>query len=73
MAVMVEKAVAKKAPVVIMGDFNCDICDDYRHILVLPVVVKVLERLGHRQLYTYLQENNLLHPTQFEFKPGHST
>ena len=24
MAVMVEKAVAEKAPVVIMGDFNCD-------------------------------------------------
>ena len=38
-----------------------------------PVVVKVLERLIHQQLYDYLQENKILDPAQFRFQPGHST
>ena len=38
-----------------------------------PVVVKVLERLIHQQLYDYLQENKILDPAQFGFRPGHST
>ena len=52
---------------------SSELVGNFRPISVLPVVVKVLERLVHRQLYTYLQENSLLHPTQFEFRPGHST
>ena len=40
---------------------------------VLPVVVKVFERLVHQQLYSHLQENSLLHTAQFGFRPGHST
>ena len=51
---------------------SSDLVGNYRPITVLPVVVKVLERLVHRQLYAYLQENNLLHSTQFAFRPGHS-
>jgi len=42
-------------------------------VSVLPVVVKVFERLVHQQLYTYLQENSFLHSTQFGFRPGYST
>ena len=42
-------------------------------MLVLPVVVKVFERLVHCQLYNYLQENKLLNPLQFEFRAGHTT
>ena len=52
---------------------SSDLAKNHRPISVLPVVVKVLERLVHRQLYAYLQENNLLHSTQFGFRPGHST
>ena len=52
---------------------SSDLVGNHRPISVLPVVVKVLERLVHRQLYAYLQENNLLHATQFGFRPGHST
>ena len=52
---------------------SSDLVENFRPISVLPVVVKVLERIVHRQLYAYLQENNLLHSTQFGFRPGHST
>ena len=40
---------------------------------MLPVVVKVFEKLVHQQVYRYLQENNILHPMQFGFRPGHTT
>ena len=51
---------------------SSDLVGNYRPISVIPVVVKVLERLVHRQVYAYLHENNLLHFTQFGFRPGHS-
>ena len=50
-----------------------EVVGNIRPVLVLPVVVKVFKRLVHWQLYTYLQENNLLHPAQFGFRCGHST
>ena len=37
-----------------------------RPVSVLPVVVEVFEKLVH------LQENNILHPMQFGFRPGHT-
>jgi len=54
------------------GGYN-EIVGNFRPVSVLPVVVKVFERLVHQQLYTYLQENSLLHSTQFGLRPGHST
>ena len=45
--------------------------ENYRPVSVLPVVVKVFEKLVHHQVYSYLQENNILHPMQFGFRPGH--
>ena len=47
--------------------------ENYRPVSVLPVVVKVFEKLVHHQVYSYLQENNILHPMQFGFRPGHTT
>ena len=46
---------------------------NYKPISVLPVMGKILERIVHDQLYRYLDENNLLHPAQSGFRPGHST
>jgi hypothetical protein len=46
---------------------------DFRPISVLPVIAKVFESLIHRQLYTYLMENSLLHPCQSGFRPAHCT
>ena len=52
---------------------NDDVTLNYRPVSMLPVVVKVLERRIHQHLYDYLQENKILDPAQFGFRPGHST
>ena len=54
---------ARVTPVHKGGD--SELTGNYRPVSVLPVVVKVFERLVHRQLYNYLQENELLNPVQF--------
>ena len=47
--------------------------NNYRPISVLPVLSKVFERIVHHQLYTYLEENNLLSDCQFGFRRKSST
>ena len=47
--------------------------DNYRPISVLPVLSKVFERIVHNQLYTYLEEHNLLSDCQFGFRRRSST
>ena len=49
------------------------VMDNYRPISVLPVQSKVFERIVHNQLYTYLEENNLLSDCQFGFRRKSST
>ena len=46
---------------------------NYRPISVIPFIAKVYESLIHRQLYSYLSENSILHPSQSEFRPGRTT
>ncbi|CAG9135918.1 unnamed protein product [Plutella xylostella] len=46
---------------------------NYRPISILPFLSKVLERLVHNQLSSFLSRNNLLNPYQSGFRPGHST
>ena len=52
---------------------DSEVVVSYRPVSVLPVVAKVFERLTHKQLYTFLQLNNILEPNQFGFRPRHST
>lgn len=52
---------------------NPDSFSDYRPISILPFLSKVLERLVHQQLASFLVKNNLLNPFQSGFRPGHST
>ena len=47
--------------------------DDYRPISVLPVVSKVLERVVHHPLHSFLNECKLLSPFQCGFRRNHST
>ena len=47
--------------------------DNYRPISVLPVVSKVLERVVHHQLHSFLSEHKLLNPFQCGFRRNHST
>ena len=49
------------------------VMDNYRPISVLPILSKVFERIVHNQLYTYLEENNLLSDCQFGFRRKSST
>ena len=44
---------------------------NYRPISVLPVVVKVFEKLVCGQLRSFLQENNLLTGSQSGLRPGY--
>ena len=46
---------------------------NYRPISVLPVCLKVFEKIIHQQLYSYLTSNNLLSIYQSGFRPSHST
>ena len=47
--------------------------DNYRHILVLYVLSKVIERVAHNQLYDYLENHNLSSQYGFGFRKNHST
>ncbi|KAL0832948.1 hypothetical protein ABMA28_001083 [Loxostege sticticalis] len=46
---------------------------DYRPISILPFLSKVMERVVHQQLSSFLSENLVLNPFQSGFRPGHST
>ena len=47
--------------------------DNYRPISVLPVVPKVLERVAHHQLHSFLSQHKLLNPYRCGFRRNHST
>ena len=53
--------------------YDKTVMDNYRPISILPVLSKVFERIVHNQLYTYLEENNLLSHCQFGFRRKSST
>ena len=47
--------------------------NNYRPISVIPTVAPVFERLIYEQLYTYLNDNNLINTQQSGFRSLHST
>ena len=53
------------------GDINAK--ENYRPRSVLPVVSKLFERLLFKQLYKYLNTNDLSAPSQSGFRTLHST
>ena len=46
---------------------------NYRPISVLPLCMKVFERLVHNPFHTHITTNHLLNPNQSGFRPKHST
>ena len=50
-------------------------CDpqNFRPISLLPSISKILEKAVHQQLYSYLNNNDLLSDRQSGFRPFHST
>ena len=53
-------------------DDNTNI-SNYRPISLLPAISKVFERVIHKQLQQYFNENNLFYHSQYGFRPKHST
>ena len=47
--------------------------NNYRPISVISTIAKVMEKIAHNQLYSYLQNENILSPSQHGFRQGHST
>ena len=40
---------------------------------VTSIIAKVREKIAHNQFYLYLQNENILSPSQHGFRQGHST
>ena len=47
--------------------------NNYRPISLLSVFSKIIEKLMHTRLYTFLEKYNILHSLQFGFRSKHST
>ena len=66
-----ELKIAKVIPVYKSKDktsFN-----NYRPISLLPSLSKILEKVVHKRLYNFLEINKLFYPSQYGFRPKHST
>lgn len=63
--------IAKVVPIFKKGDRQ-NVCN-YRPISVLPAFSKILERLMHKRLFSYISCFNLLEDSQFGFRPKHSS
>ena len=52
---------------------NKQLFTNYRPISLLPVFSKILEKVVHKRLYSFLLMNKILYPRQYGFRHGHST
>ena len=66
-----EWKIAKVTPLFKSGKRT--LIENYRPISVLPNVAKVFEQEVHQQLYNFLEENQILHPSQHGFRTRKST
>ena len=46
---------------------------NYRPISLLPSISKILEKVIHKRLYTFLNSHNIFYASQYGFRPNHST
>ncbi len=63
--------IAKVVPIFKNGDPR--IPDNYRPIALLSNFSKILEKIVSIRLFNYLEHHNLISPSQFGFRPAHST
>ena len=66
-----ELKTAKIIPLYKSGNSNC--MSNYRPILILPTISKIFEKLLHKRIYNFLEDNNIIYDYQFGFRQGHST
>jgi hypothetical protein len=62
---------ARINPVHKKGPLN--ICGNFRPISILPVFSKVTEKILNKQILIHLEDNNLLTPNQYGFRPKRGT
>jgi len=48
-------------------------CCNYRPISLLSNIDKIIEKLMHKRLYSFLSKNNIIYNLQFGFRKSHST
>ena len=46
---------------------------NYRPISLLPSISKIIEKLVHKRLYSFCENNEILNDNQYGFRPKHST
>ena len=63
--------IAKVVPIYKAGDASS--FSNYRPVSVLPAFSKIFEKVMYNRLLTHLTDNNILSPSQFGFRAGHST
>jgi hypothetical protein len=47
--------------------------NNYRPISLLPTISKILEKIIHKRLYNFLLTQSIFYPSQYGFRPKHST
>ena len=47
--------------------------NNYRPISLISIISKIIEKLIHRRLNSFLEQNNIFYPSQFGFRDRHST
>ena len=52
---------------------NREHLNNYRPISLLPTFAKLIEKLVHKRLYNFLSSQSLFYPSQYGFRPQHST
>jgi len=48
-------------------------CANYKPISLLPVISKLLGKVVHKRLYSFMHMQNIFFPSQYGFRPKHST
>jgi potassium voltage-gated channel Eag-related subfamily H protein 8 len=52
---------------------NTEHFTNYRPISLLPICSKILEKIVHKRLYSFLLKHHILYPSQYGFRLKHST
>ena len=63
--------IARVTPTFKKGD-RLDV-NNYRPISLISNISKIIEKLIHKRLNSFLEQNNIFYPSQFGYREKHST